>query len=485
MQSDAHSPMDFKGNVKIHSVHSLIPVTGPWAPQHWRQVDKSQPVSYSSLLGVPVAGLRDEVNTTFQILSRHWSVNCSAMEHHKMTYADVKGAETWDRAFQIDLALPKNNTTHQSVWPMQFRSLRGDSRAEVFDDQHARAQSDERYWPLLPINRGKCSIGAQDVHANVSCIGKDCEVNAMSLLNEVKHRSMPGIYPNSFNVLDNSFDRFPLNTKDVWNPGVWDNDRNDESTDTELSSPGWPVMGLRMVLNTLPLATKINDEHFPVLEKLQIAPVYARYMNGIGATAAELWLTSNNTEYVSTEYYPWPDYSYVKLEDFSVRLEALINTWWQSFYMPLYLEGKFLDNPDFDHADRPIFPLWQPSVPWNTTSANISEQGDVVYMCHWGWVMVLLVTSLFLLIAAIATIGLDCVTIAPDIFGFASSATRDNFYLPEYGERSYLDGFQRARALGDVQFRIGDAKPRAAVGYIALMTDLGAPKMLRRERKYD
>lgn len=99
--------------------------------------------------------------------------------------------------------------------------------------------------------------------------------------------------------------------------------------------------------------------------------------------------------------------------------------------------------------------------------------------------MVLLVTSLFLLIAAIATIGLDCVTIAPDIFGFASSATRDNFYLPEYGERSYLDGFQRARALGDVQFRIGDAKPRAAVGYIALMTDLGAPKMLRRERKYD
>lgn len=67
-----NSSQDLFGNVKIPVLSELkAPISNSWTT-----VDHSKDVPYSSLLGIPVAGLPTSGNVSFQILSRYWTVQC-------------------------------------------------------------------------------------------------------------------------------------------------------------------------------------------------------------------------------------------------------------------------------------------------------------------------------------------------------------------------------------------------------------------------
>ncbi|OJD29514.1 uncharacterized protein BKCO1_7900023 [Diplodia corticola] len=504
MQSKVSSPRDFKDYVKIPSVHSLMPGNGSWNPAEWRQLDASRPTTYSSLMGIPIAGLSQDLNTetTFQLPSRHWAVNCSHIDSSMLDQNDFNHDYAWThQAFVMDLAVPNNMTASQSSWPMRLVSMKGNPQWDAFADQVSDAQSEPAPLPKVPVNLAYCSIGAQNVVSNVSCSQTSCEVNSMLLLNEVQSADTSVPYLSSINVEDQSWGcnsrscNGPLNQwKDVWNPGLWDSDSQDGLSEGDpnhdLATGGTPVQGLRMVLQTLSRASVSQEERFTYLESKNIPAAYARYTDGIGATNAELWLNGTNDGYVSSQYYPWPDYSSVPIADFSARLETLINTWWQSFYMPPYLQADLLHDrpapPAFDAANRLVFKQGDTSsTPFNDTAARVTRPGRRVYRCRWPHMFVAMITSVVMVVAGGVTVVLEFVVVAPDVFGFASTYTRDNVHLPGHAEGSYKSGVQRASAMRDVRVRIGDVSAREVVGHISLTTDLGPTTVLRKDRQYD
>jgi hypothetical protein len=84
------------------------------------------------------------------------------------------------------------------------------------------------------------------------------------------------------------------------------------------------------------------------------------------------------------------------------------------------------------------------------------------------WMIIDIIGCVVLLVAASAAIWLRVRTLAPDIFGYVSSLTRENpmITLPEGG--STLNGIDRARMLRGVKVRIADISGQDGVGRVGL-----------------
>ncbi|KAK5084761.1 hypothetical protein LTR05_005839 [Lithohypha guttulata] len=111
------------------------------------------------------------------------------------------------------------------------------------------------------------------------------------------------------------------------------------------------------------------------------------------------------------------------------------------------------------------------------------------YRIDWRWVPIDFISSAILLAAAIASWWLRTKTLAPDIFGYVSSLTRDNEHVPLPTEGSMLSGIDRARMLKNVKVKIGDlgAGPsthEGNVGRIGLAPADASVSGLRQERLY-
>ena len=94
---------------------------------------------------------------------------------------------------------------------------------------------------------------------------------------------------------------------------------------------------------------------------------------------------------------------------------------------------------------------------------------DPRYAISWPWIAVDIVSTLILLVAAFIAHILRKKTLAPDIFGYVSSLTRDNPYLNLPDNGSALGGIERARLLRGVKVKIGDvSKPEEPTGRVGL-----------------
>lgn len=106
------------------------------------------------------------------------------------------------------------------------------------------------------------------------------------------------------------------------------------------------------------------------------------------------------------------------------------------------------------------------------------------------WVIVDLISCQILLLAATLAMWLRKRTLAPDIFGYVSSLTRDNPHvnLPDSG--STLSGLERARMLKNVRVKIADVAGEDGVGrvglrYAGLAADLNVQMAhLKKDRQY-
>lgn len=111
------------------------------------------------------------------------------------------------------------------------------------------------------------------------------------------------------------------------------------------------------------------------------------------------------------------------------------------------------------------------------------------YTLSWPWLIVDCISNAVLLGAAIFAFWLRKKTLAPDIFGFVSSLTRDNpnLQLPDGG--STLSGIDRSRRMKHVKVKIGDVGTAAEVGRVGLTAvddanPLRSPRDLEKGRCY-
>ena len=90
------------------------------------------------------------------------------------------------------------------------------------------------------------------------------------------------------------------------------------------------------------------------------------------------------------------------------------------------------------------------------------------YEIYWPWIAIDIVSCLILFLAALTSSWLRTQTLAPDIFGYVSSLTRDNPHLnlPESG--SCLSGLDRARLLKKLKIQILDVGTADQVGHVGV-----------------
>jgi hypothetical protein len=146
-----NSSLDLFGNIKIPVLSELnSAVNGSWAI-----VDHNKEVPYSSLLGIPVAGIPADGNSSFQVLSRYWTVNCP-----KLIYIP-------------DFGTNKIYNTSNSALSRSASSFSIQSTGTVAPDHasfNLTSSSDEESGA---VSVAYCDLALQDVQSAVSCQGQN------------------------------------------------------------------------------------------------------------------------------------------------------------------------------------------------------------------------------------------------------------------------------------------------------------------------
>lgn len=149
-----------------------------------------------------------------------------------------------------------------------------------------------------------------------------------------------------------------------------------------------------------------------------------------------------------------PNLLAVPTPDFNARLALLLNTYWQAGVAPFDMTGAL-------HTSEDGSPSPLTTIALDTSTAQ-------VYRVSWGWLVVLLVSSVLLLLGGIGGAICDSRTVGPDIFGFASNLANKNKYMRVPTGDSSMSGAERTRRLGHVKVMLQDVKPDDPVGKIAL-----------------
>jgi hypothetical protein len=154
----------------------------------------------------------------------------------------------------------------------------------------------------------------------------------------------------------------------------------------------------------------------------------------------------------------------------SERLTTIINTFYQATaWGPQITRAGLFEVPQivFEDKEHDTISAFTPEQWVNTTEAVLSRVVPV-YKADIGWVVSLLLITVVLLILGILNVVVSFLTIAPDLFYYASSLARENPYADTPDGGTALDGSERSRLLRALRVQIADASPEHEVGYVVL-----------------
>ena len=406
------SPTDLWGNVKIPNINVLADKTSSNLSE-WRAIE-SDNTSWSSLLGIPLAGSPANGNMTGNIVSANYNVSCSSSSWLKAQNISGLGSA---RTFTASTEQVSLFDIFEQGQPFTFQSMTS-----------ATAISSYPAGQSLPdVSQFQCVIGAQWLESVVFCQDRTCRVSSM--------RALPKYPPPEFTMNGDGFS-------------------------------GLMAVCVMNIFNALPISSAGGETD-----------------NGAaGSTNVEKWIFDPSTDFNR-------DFSYVNLtnvppEVFGLRLESVINALWQASYSVPWIEGD-LDSNETLYKN---FPLTEGGVyPFNSTLAQVSQRIEDEYVCHWGWLLPFLIISILLFVTSLCLVILKSRVVAPDIFGYASSLTRDSLYAMVSEKGSHLSGSEWAREFQNVHVMLGDCKGDADIGHVAFVaadTD-HVTQRLQKGRLYD
>lgn len=391
-----NSTMDLWGNVRIPTFESLSP-TGSM-DYGWRRVDYSNNITYSSFIGIPIGGLPNAGNSTFNVTSRYWDVDCPNVYE----ISNYTGAWNTRSSFTMTVveAIFINDSSADTVYSFNLVSMMEPPAVSV----------------------ANCTVSARDVVSTIECVGIDCHAVSMQL------------------------SPLPVSQR------LWI-----EVTSVELTWYAFPLVTVGIISHQAEGSI-------------------------MGSTPTEMWLVDPDTDFQETFFVNLSALSPPVLSD---RLQKVYNTFWQTTYGTQYLVGRPIPaNLTFYYDDTDVDP-W---VKFNNTLAKVKAFDGELYSCRWRYAALLSIISSILLVAAVTSLILKSLTLAPDILGFVSTYTRDNpnVVLGTLSDQpSYLDGLARARALRELRVMIGDVNGESEVGHVAFADMRREPQRLTSTRFYD
>jgi len=166
-------PMDQFGDVKIPDIFQLSTYTSETPLGPWFDVDIESSADYTSIIGVPTAGLSETGNISFNLVSHYWSVDCELL---KFVNNIANKTLNQTRSFNMmpDIVPDANSMT-------QFECM---SRWITWE---GTANFPNKTGPLLNIASVKiysaaCQAFPLVVESKIACTGRSCSVQAMRRL---------------------------------------------------------------------------------------------------------------------------------------------------------------------------------------------------------------------------------------------------------------------------------------------------------------
>ncbi|KAK7957176.1 uncharacterized protein PG986_006398 [Apiospora aurea] len=190
-----------------------------------------------------------------------------------------------------------------------------------------------------------------------------------------------------------------------------------------------------------------------------------------GALEAYLHDSSQNP-YNILDKQRWIDLTNVSAGVLGRRLAQVINAYW-------IVENQFANAAGGFNANSTPW-VNSPAALKNSTVTTVNFQ-DYIY-CDHGWAATLCISSIMLLLAALASAILSFFRLAPDCTDFLSALTLNDGRLMLEGGSS-LDEYERVRLLKDVRLKVGDVRSWEQVGQTIIARD-GHVGDLKKKRMY-
>lgn len=203
---------------------------------------------------------------------------------------------------------------------------------------------------------------------------------------------------------------------------------------------------------------------------------FMRYLPKALATVLEFavtnpfddWIAGNNVTYRGT--LTGADEStrvleYIRDETISDRLGIVLTSFWQGVaWGPQITRAGLFDRPQYPYQGL------NTAAPerWVNTTEAVFSRPVPVYRADVGWIVTLLLITTTLLLLGIANVVISFLTIAPDLFYYASSMARENPYIDTPDGGTAMDGAERSRLLKDMRVQVADVSPENEVGYVVL-----------------
>lgn len=148
---------------------------------------------------------------------------------------------------------------------------------------------------------------------------------------------------------------------------------------------------------------------------------------------------------------------------FLQRFAQLLNTYW------LALVALFSITGNFSAHDNGSLPDQGGKGTARNTTAQL-ETVESVLVCHTVWLVLLILGSLVMIAAGIATTVINLFRKAPEVFDSFAGMLRDSPHVHAETGLSTEDAPDKARRLRRVRVMLGDVRPMEAVGYVAFAT---------------
>jgi hypothetical protein len=450
-ESVKQSSTDLWNNVKVPMLEALPANSKNVNRSTWVDINPNPDIIYSSLAGIPVAGIPKLGTANFSMESSYLWLNCTSVARNIDPFSEkarriltditLQSNSSWDPLFNGSGTLAGRCAWDQSSWFL--------SSTASLSVPSTESKRFTEYWHMVFGSRQitstnayaytifNCTIGDTRVESQVFCKDSSCAVNR---------------------IRQSQVDRRPPWTTPFNGKIMLDNENLDS---TSFDDDQWNA--LLAMTTGLPWATGVIDHNVP-------APVQ-RYLVG------DTDVIDPNP--LSTELGN-VDYSNVSAEQFSQRLTTLVNTYWQTSLAPRAITTN---QPTDLAVFVPLNDSYSQLYPANST-LGITTTSRTIYKANYDWIVILFALTFILQICAIAGFVFKVLCIAPDILGYVSSMTRENPHTPLPPGGSALSGLERARLLKDVQVQVGDVSPEEKYGCIAMSTSTGLPGRITKRRLY-
>lgn len=429
------APQDTWGNLKIPRFEALDQSSKDSGG--WVKVPK-RGMQYSSLVGIPVVGIPEAGNSSFQMETAYFELSCDDPVRissdgeviwksqpdqspglGSIRFSNATGSSEFDSTFSVGTLTAYTNRFSGFMNHTEVDTSNDDNSPRNIVFQSITGNRDS--WDVVAVD---CTIKTSYVEVLVNCIARNCTVEAerrSTKLRDYLDTFTPWEYP-EFNYF--FFARFTQAT------GVVDP-----------SSPFW--------FSTL-------SEDYVVLESDPLA----------------------NANVSSTLI----DMSILSADELSTRWGRLMNTYFIISCVPQAATGAYTPYSYDQYTSLASNEVPFPAV---QTTAQV-KTSQRIYRTHPPYLVLTFVSAIVLCILSILGPLLQCFNVAPDLLPHVSSVTRDNpnfkGLVPLGG--SAMGGYERARALRNLEIMVGDVSGLGSeVGKIAFAPVTGGPDAARRVRK--